>query len=224
MYIIYKFTSPSNKSYIGVTTRSFKCRLLEHISGAYRGSNTWFHQAIRKYDIENFYIEILRDDITDKKVLAELETYYIDYYDTFNHGYNMDRGGCGINRFVRQETKDKLSAARSAYIANNIKKVKESAKKGAKNRDQKAINKAVSETKQKNNSGNNRASSSIVHIYNDKDELVYIKSKSENLEDLPDDMPYWRRVKYSYLHNGSKMSKPFSGWYAKKIKDNNECN
>ncbi len=108
MYTVYKFTSPSNKSYI-VITRKFSQKLNEHSTRAYSlgQDHIWFYQAIKKYGIDNFDIEILRNDIIDKKVLASTETYYIDLFDTYNNGYNMNRGGKGIDRIISDVSKEK---------------------------------------------------------------------------------------------------------------------
>jgi len=219
MYIVYKLTSPSNKSYIGVTTRTFEQRLNEHTKRAYLDKNDhiWFYQAIRKYGIDNFTIEILRNDITDKKVLEDTEIFYINLYNTYNNGYNMDRGGRGIDRVISQNTRNKISKSVKLYKKNNIDKVCKSAQKSADNRDQKVINEKSSKTKRLSGTGNNGSSQSEIHIFNDKNELVFVKTKDTQLKCLPDFLPPWRRIQHSYT-NDSKISKPFSGWYAIKIK------
>ena len=51
------------------------------------------YQAMREYGIDNFTCEVLEE--CSKKQLNEREIYWIDYYDTFYHGYNMTRGGQG---------------------------------------------------------------------------------------------------------------------------------
>lgn len=51
------------------------------------------YQAMRKYGIENFTFKILEE--CDKSQLNEREIYWINYYDTFYHGYNMTHGGQG---------------------------------------------------------------------------------------------------------------------------------
>ncbi len=113
--------------------------------------------------------------------------------------------------------KKKMSIARKAYIENNIDKVKISAQKSANNRNQNSINEKSSKTKQKSKSGNNGSSQQEIHIFNEKSELVYVKTKIDKLKNLPDFLPPWRRIQHSYTNN-TKISKPFSGWYAIKIK------
>lgn len=47
---------------------------------------------IRKYGLENFELTILEDNLTDEE-LDDKERYYIQKYDTYNHGYNLTTGG-----------------------------------------------------------------------------------------------------------------------------------
>ena len=53
------------------------------------------YQAIREYGIENFNFQILEE--CSKEQLNEREIYWIQYYDSFNNGYNMTHGGQGAN-------------------------------------------------------------------------------------------------------------------------------
>lgn len=94
MGIIYKLTSPSGKSYIGQTTRSFSVRFAQHKREAELGSECPIHRAIRKYGIENFTSEILEKNIPEN-LLDIREEYYIQKYDTFYQGYNATLGGMG---------------------------------------------------------------------------------------------------------------------------------
>lgn len=89
MGIIYKYTSPSGKSYIGQTIYSKKIR--EGKDGKEYRECPVFYNAIQKYGIENFSYEILEE--CDNSLLDEKEKYYIKKYDTFNNGYNLTEGG-----------------------------------------------------------------------------------------------------------------------------------
>lgn len=91
--IIYKATNKINgKCYIGQTKHSLEERKRVHLTKANQGIKTHFYQAIRKYGADNFEWEILC--VTNSKSrLNELETYYITYYDSIKHGYNMVDGG-----------------------------------------------------------------------------------------------------------------------------------
>ena len=91
--IIYKATNKINgKCYIGQTRHSLEHRKTIHLRCAKKGVETHFYQAIRKYGEENFEWEIICS-ANDKKRLNELETFYIQKYDSIKHGYNMVDGG-----------------------------------------------------------------------------------------------------------------------------------
>lgn len=94
--IVYKYTSPSNKCYIGQTTRESK-RKLEHIRVT-SNIKSKFGKAITKYGIKSFKYEILvcinsNDTRKLKIILDTLERYYIKKYNSFKSGYNMTLGG-----------------------------------------------------------------------------------------------------------------------------------
>lgn len=60
--------------------------------------NNKFHNAIRKYGIDNFDKEVLEciemdDKVELKKALDTLEMKYIEKYDSLNNGYNSTLGG-----------------------------------------------------------------------------------------------------------------------------------
>ena len=50
------------------------------------------YNAINKYGKENFYYEILEQNI-DEDLIDDLEIYYIELYDSYENGYNSTRGG-----------------------------------------------------------------------------------------------------------------------------------
>lgn len=97
---IYKYTNQINgKVYIGQSI-DIRQRQYAHKSSAYNEKandfNTQFHQAIRKYGIENFDFEILEEiapEEYNKVYLDQLEKYYIKKYDSFHTGYNASEGG-----------------------------------------------------------------------------------------------------------------------------------
>lgn len=91
--IIYKATNTINgKCYIGQTRHSLEHRKNVHIRYAKQGINTHFYQAIRKYGEDSFKWEILCT-AQSKERLNELETFYIQKYDSIKNGYNMVDGG-----------------------------------------------------------------------------------------------------------------------------------
>ncbi len=87
---IYSYTSPSNKKYIGQTSRSLKERAGK--DGSNYCNSTIFFRAIQKYGFCNFRFEILEEvELTN---IDERETYYIEYFNTVQpNGYNIQKGG-----------------------------------------------------------------------------------------------------------------------------------
>lgn len=97
---IYKFTNKINgKHYIGQSI-NLEMRKYAHKSSAYnektKDYNSQFHQAIRKYGLENFdyeIIAILTPEEYSKTALNTLEKYFIKYYNSYKNGYNATEGG-----------------------------------------------------------------------------------------------------------------------------------
>ena len=89
---LYKYTSPSGKSYIGQTTYSLYDRARKEGKG-YKNC-TIFYCAILKYGLENFEVEIL--DQVPEDQLEDKEAEYIEKYNTLKpNGYNTYPKGCG---------------------------------------------------------------------------------------------------------------------------------
>lgn len=93
-YYIYKFTNKENlKSYIGCT-KNIGSRLQQHIKGSLKESKL-LHEAIQRYGIKNFTIEIL-ETTTFADDAFHLEEIYIERYHSFTpNGYNHTVGGAG---------------------------------------------------------------------------------------------------------------------------------
>ena len=93
---IYKITNIINgHSYIGQSKNIFN-RINYHHYYDYKNPNNSqydckLYQALRKYGLENFNIEIL--ELCSVDLLDEKEIIYIEKYDTFKNGYNMTEGG-----------------------------------------------------------------------------------------------------------------------------------
>lgn len=92
MACIYKITNKiSGKSYIGQTRTSLSERMNKHYSRANTDATTGIDFAIKKYGKENFSVEVLKE--CKEEELDNLERYYIEFYDTYNNGYNLTLGG-----------------------------------------------------------------------------------------------------------------------------------
>ena len=106
-WIVYKHTSPSNKVYIGITSKSPADRWA---SGFGYEHQVYFFRAIVKYGWVNFKHEILFEGLTkDEAEKKEIEL-IAQYNSTdLNYGYNIDLGG-DLHRLsveTRQKNKEK---------------------------------------------------------------------------------------------------------------------
>ena len=112
--IIYKYTSPSGKSYIGQTRQDIKKRA--DWSGKGYKQSVFFYNAIEKYGFKNFTVETLHSIETDSldeltAQLNTLEILEIKEQDTlYPNGYNIDTGGYrkALSKEARQKISQKL--------------------------------------------------------------------------------------------------------------------
>ena len=106
MGYIYKIYNDVNDHlYIGQTSQPISDRWECHKSSARNSTlpsfNDTVHIAMRKYGIEKFHI--VEIEKCDNELLNEREEYWIDYYDSFNNGYNETRGGAGCRKYDHKE-------------------------------------------------------------------------------------------------------------------------
>lgn len=89
-YTIYRLTSPSGKSYIGLTKTPLKERWRHHVRRAFKESrNHPLYNAIRKYGPESFIVENI-DSAPNKAEAQALERLYIAWT---SPEYNLSPGG-----------------------------------------------------------------------------------------------------------------------------------
>lgn len=90
--IIYKAENKiNNKMYIGQTKYTLERRKSEHLNEAKSGKGSKFHSAIRKYGEENFVWSII-DTAKTFEDLTEKGCYWIEYYKSYERGYNSTKG------------------------------------------------------------------------------------------------------------------------------------
>lgn len=95
---IYCFKNKLNgKRYVGQSVQ-LEQRYSQHIRGCLNPNtsmyNGKFYRALRKYGIDNFEYTILaQSENFSKEELNELEIYFIEKYNCFYEGYNMNLGG-----------------------------------------------------------------------------------------------------------------------------------
>lgn len=106
---IYKITNNiNNKVYIGQTINIEK-RWYKHQYLAKTGFKRHLYEAMRKYGIDNFSIEIIEE--CDADVLDDRERYWINQYKSFDrcYGYNKSFGGEGGDTWTLNNHKEATS-------------------------------------------------------------------------------------------------------------------
>jgi group I intron endonuclease len=119
--IIYKYTDPNGKSYVGQTLDEER-RKKEFLDLRVEYAGKKINNARTTIGPENFKYEILEkieyENVVD--ALMELnvkESYYIGKFDTYNNGYNMTMGGEGVRGIVyTDEIKEKISLSLKKYF------------------------------------------------------------------------------------------------------------
>lgn len=88
-YIVYKHTSPTGKSYIGITNRN---PIYRWANGKGYIGQPKFYNAIQKYGWDNIKHEILFSDLNKKEACGK-EIELIKKYNSIKNGYNVSTGG-----------------------------------------------------------------------------------------------------------------------------------
>ena len=97
IYTIYKSTNKiTGKSYIGFD-KNWPSRKKGHQSRAKKNCNYKFYNAINKYGWDNFEWEIIYQSKDYDHTYKTMESYFIEQYDSYKNGYNMTKGGDGVN-------------------------------------------------------------------------------------------------------------------------------
>lgn len=114
---IYKITNKlNNKIYIGQSV-NIKRRWQEHIYD--NRKNSLIHLAIQKYGKDNFDFEVI--ELCEQKELDTKEQYWINYYQSFDKGYNLTRGGnSGFYYDIEAIYEDYLHTQNIAQTAKNV--------------------------------------------------------------------------------------------------------
>lgn len=120
--LIYTFTNKENGlQYVGQTYKDINVRVYQHLYDATkRNCGGKFYNAIRKYGIDSFDIDILHKvecgDINELVgILNKLEYDEINYRNTITNGYNTERGGRNSN----YRNGDKISKTKLNSVYSN---------------------------------------------------------------------------------------------------------
>ena len=95
----------NHKKYIGQSI-DISRRWMQHKQQNMIARDTFLYNAIKKYGIESFDFYILEE--CNEEILNEREMFWIEYYDTFQNGYNMTIGGAGTNTGERHHLQNIL--------------------------------------------------------------------------------------------------------------------
>lgn len=175
--IIYKYTNLLNgKIYIGRTINE-QNRKATHLYASLRKRDlSHFHNAIRKYGIENFKYDIIytvNSNIPNyvNQILNLMEPYYINLYNSRNRniGYNITKGGEDGSHPMTDELKIKISLSKRGH------KMGEEARRNISNGHKGII---FSEERKRNISNSKKgiatAPQYLLFKYNNNDELIGI--------------------------------------------------
>ena len=108
---IYKITNKINgNAYVGLSINIEK-RWKDHIDRSQNENDKEYdkvlYHAFRKYGIDNFQFEILEECKPEE--LKDKEIYWIQYYNTFKHGYNATPGGDLVDTHGEKHPRHKLT-------------------------------------------------------------------------------------------------------------------
>ena len=104
---IYLITNDINsKVYVGQTIQTLNKRFNGHCcySKSDRSINMYIKRAIHKYGKNKFHIKLIEECPID--LLNEREVYWINFYDSYNNGYNLTKGGQNSNYFSLHRLED----------------------------------------------------------------------------------------------------------------------
>lgn len=97
---IYLISNDINsKLYVGQTIQTLNKRFNGHCcySKSDRSVNMYIKRAIHKYGRDKFHITLIEE--CPINLLNEREKYWITFYDSYNKGYNLTKGGQDSNYF-----------------------------------------------------------------------------------------------------------------------------
>ena len=160
-YTIYKHITPSNKVYIGITSRSVEQRWGK--DGCFYKECPKFYRAIQKYGWDNIQHIVIRTGLTEEEAKIAEKSLIRHYHSReYDFGYNVSAGG-DISPAKLPEVRKKLSLKKQGQNNPNYGKQLSDEQKAA-------IGKAA-----KNRIGKNNARSKKVGMYHKQTtELIQI--------------------------------------------------
>lgn len=119
MGCLYKLTSPSGKSYIGITSKTLEERWIGHLNRVrVPGAPGVLYNAIRKYGPDSFRKEVVAE-CDDWSLLQKMEVDAIVAHGTrYPAGYNLTDGGEGIIGAKPPWFRERVAAAQKRRYAD----------------------------------------------------------------------------------------------------------
>lgn len=112
VYSIYTITNLVNgKMYVGFTG-NIKTRWKSHVN-SYKTVDRPLYNAMKKHGIENFKMEVIYESEDREHTLLIMEPFYIEQFNTYNKGYNCNKGGANVN------TPDMVNQTKHRMKTNN---------------------------------------------------------------------------------------------------------
>ncbi len=124
MSCLYSVTSPSGKSYIGISSKDSIARWKKHIEHSLGNRPGALYSAVRKYGVDQFIVKTLVV-VDDWDYLCDLEKRAISAFNTFSpNGYNLTMGGEGTVGPRDEEFRAKVSVAQKKRFENPDQRLK----------------------------------------------------------------------------------------------------
>ena len=117
-HIIYKYTAPNGKSYIGLTMNMHRRVIMHRNTSGCRA----FSAAIKKYGWDSFTKTILAEGLTLEEANARDIELIAEHNTLSPHGYNLRPGGNA--KGASDETRAKLSEARKGWRMSDAQKAR----------------------------------------------------------------------------------------------------
>lgn len=84
-----------SKNYVGITVNDIEKRFNQHIySASPKDPKGSLHFSIYKYGSAAFYVKLIEKHPI--ATIQEREKYWIEFYDSYQNGYNQNSGGAGV--------------------------------------------------------------------------------------------------------------------------------
>ena len=118
IYSIYKCVNTINgKIYIGFDSKWPNRKRIHKCN--YQNINYKFYNAIKKYGWDSFDWKVIYQSKDKEHTLKVMEKYFIEFYDSFENGYNSTLGGEGVFGLHRKQSEEEKEKRRISMRGNN---------------------------------------------------------------------------------------------------------